>query len=126
MIRILVAGVGNVLRGDDGFGIAALEKLRSGRFASEPSVRFWEGGIAGVSLVRELMEGFEALVVLDAVDRGGAPGVVFVLEPDLDQVLRIAKQGAGVDLHEAGPEGVLVMAAAAEFFRKRCSWWAPR
>jgi len=112
-MRILVAGVGNVLRGDDGFGIAVLERLRSGRFASEPSVAFWESGIAGVSLVQELMRRFDALVVLDAVDRGGYPGQVFVLEPDLDRVRRIAKEGAAVDLHEAGPEGVLVMAAAA-------------
>ncbi len=113
MIRTLVAGVGNVLRGDDGFGVAALERLRSGRFATDPSVRFWESGIAGVSLVQELMGSFDALVVLDAVDRGGFPGEVFVLEPDLDHVRRIAEEGAAVDLHEAGPEGVLVMAAAA-------------
>lgn len=108
MTRILVAGVGNVLRGDDGFGIRVLERLREGRFAAHESVRFFESGTAGVSLVQELMDGFETLVVLDAVDRGGGPGQLFVVEPDL------SKLGEGsVDLHEAGPEGVLRLAAGA-------------
>jgi len=118
--RVLVAGVGNVLRGDDGFGIRALERLRSGKLARSPSVRFWESGIAGISLVQELMDRYDGLVVLDAVERGGAPGELFVLEPDLD-ALREPKSEhpQSVDLHETKPEAVLRMAAALDVLPER-------
>lgn len=120
MKRVLVAGVGNVLRGDDGFGIRALERLRSGELARSPSVRFWESGIAGISLVQELMDRYDGLVVLDAVERGGAPGELFVLEPDLDG-LRETKSDRpeAVDLHETKPEAVLRMAAALDVLPER-------
>lgn len=111
MKRVLIAGVGNVLRGDDGFGIRTLERLRKSALASRPSVRFWESGIAGISLVQELMDRYDALVVLDAVDRGGAPGELHVIEPDLETLRREAAPPA-IDLHEAKPDGVLRMAAA--------------
>lgn len=109
--RILIAGVGNVLRGDDGFGIRALERLRNSSLANRSSVRFWESGIAGIGLVQELMDRYDALVVLDAMDRGGTPGELFVVEPDLDD-LRRREHDAPVDLHEAKPDGVLRMAAS--------------
>ena len=119
MKRILVAGVGNVLRGDDGFGVRALERLRTSKLLDRESVRFWESGIAGISLVQELMDRYDALVVLDAMDRGGAPGEIFVVEPDLDALWREAGEPASVDLHEAKPEGVLRMAAALEVLPER-------
>jgi hydrogenase maturation protease len=109
MKRILIAGVGNVLRGDDGLGIRALEALRASPLGTSPGVRFWESGIAGIGLVQELMDGFDALVILDALERGGAPGEVFVTEPDLAAIRR---NGGAVDLHEAKPVEVLRMAAA--------------
>ena len=109
--RVLIAGVGNVLRGDDGFGVRALERLRTSPLATRDSVTFWESGIAGIGLVQELMDRFDALVVLDAMDRGDVPGELFVVEPDLE-ALRGEARGAPVDLHEAKPDGVLRMAAA--------------
>ena len=112
MKRVLIAGVGNVLRGDDGFGVRALERLRTTKLGSRPSVRFWESGIAGVSLVQELMDRYDGLVILDAMDRGGAPGQLFVIEPDLDTLRQGARAPQPVDLHEAKPDGVLRMAAA--------------
>jgi hydrogenase maturation protease len=118
MKKVLVAGVGNVLRGDDGFGVRALEKLRGGKLARNPAVRFWESGIAGISLVQELMDRFDALVVLDAVDQGGAPGTLYVIEPDL-ALLQVAKPQAAVDLHETKPEAVLRMAAALDVLPAR-------
>ncbi len=35
----------------------------------------------------ELMDGYEALVLGDAVDRGGAPGALYVLEPEVPDVM---------------------------------------
>ena len=111
MKRVLIAGVGNILRGDDGFGVRVLERLRTSTLRGRTSVRFWESGIAGISLVQELMDRYDALVILDAMDRGGEAGELFVVEPDL-AALRKEAHSIPVDLHEAKPEGVLRMATA--------------
>ena len=116
--RILIAGVGNVLRGDDGFGIEVLRRLQED--GSEPlEVEFFESGIAGISLVQQLMDNYEALVLIDALDRGAEPGRVFVLEPDrasLQQRRGIDREST--DLHQADPEAVLRMAAALNVLPK--------
>ena len=101
MMRIVVAGVGNVLRGDDGFGPAV-----AGRLHDLPEgVEVVETGIGGIALLQELLAGCWGLVVVDAVDRDAPPGTVFVLEPDVDTA------GAHVpDVHLADPSRVLAMA----------------
>jgi len=110
MMRILIAGVGNVLRGDDGFGIEVLHRL-SQTLALE-GVEFFESGIAGISLVQKLMDGFDALIIIDALDRDAEPGQVFVLEPDADSLRIPPSTHEATDLHQANPEVVLRMAAA--------------
>lgn len=80
-MRILIVGVGNVLRGDDGFGIRALATLRREPLGDD--VHCLETGIGGMHLVQELMRGYDAVILFDAVDRGQAPGRVTVLEPIL-------------------------------------------
>jgi hydrogenase maturation protease len=101
MTRVLVAGVGNVLRGDDGFGPAVV-----GRLGTLPDgVRVVETGIGGVALLQELLAApLEGLVVVDALDRGADPGTVFVLEPDVAEAEHVA------DVHLANPDRVLSMA----------------
>jgi hydrogenase maturation protease len=100
MTRILVAGVGNVLRGDDGFGPAVV-----GRLGSLPSgVEMVETGIGGVALLQELLAGCDGLVLVDAVDRGAQPGTVFELEPEVGDAIHVA------DVHLANPDRVLSMA----------------
>jgi hydrogenase maturation protease len=98
--RILVAGVGNVLRGDDGFGPAVVERLT----ALPEGVEVVETGIGGVALLQELMAGCDGLVLVDAVDQGAPPGTVFALEPDVGDAVHVA------DVHLANPERVLAMA----------------
>ena len=82
-VRVLIAGVGNLLRGDDGFGVEVARRL----LASPPripraAVTVIETGIGGIHLVQELLAGYDALVILDAVERGAAPGTLFLLEPE--------------------------------------------
>jgi len=108
-MRILIAGVGNVLRGDDGFGIEALRVLQ--QKIDIPGVEFFESGIAGISLVQRLMDGFDALIIVDALDQGGAPGQVYVLQPELESLGNNANNDT-VDLHQADPQGVLRLASA--------------
>ena len=107
--RVLVAGIGNVLRGDDGFGVLVLEALKD-RFKDDPSVTLVETGIAGVGLVQHLMDGFDTLIIADAVQRGVQAGQVLVLEPDLAGLART--RTAQIDMHQTDAEGVMRMASA--------------
>jgi hydrogenase maturation protease len=102
--RLLVAGVGNVLRGDDGFGPAVIERL--GPVPVEVDVV--ETGIGGVALLGELLAGCDGLVVVDAVERGAEPGTVFVEVPDVQTAPHVA------DVHLADPQRVLSMAKSMQ------------
>jgi hydrogenase maturation protease len=110
-MRVLIAGVGNMLRGDDGFGVEVLHRLEE-EIAGAAGVRFFEGGIAGIGLVQQLLDGYDALIVLDAVDRKAEPGTIFVLEPGLERLATSGRADEGLDLHQADPEGVFRLAAA--------------
>ncbi len=113
-MKILIAGMGNVLRGDDAFGIRVVQALaESGRVSAD--VHVYEAGIAGIPLVQELMNGFDALIVVDAVDRGAAPGTLFVIEPvepKTDEIDPARLHQFMVDAHYADPSKVLLLARA--------------
>lgn len=98
--RILVAGVGNVLRGDDGFGPAVTELLTSLPEGAEVI----ETGTGGIALLQELMVGCSGLIIIDAVDRGAEPGTVFYIEPEIERGEHVP------DVHLANPARVLSMA----------------
>jgi hydrogenase maturation protease len=98
--RLLVAGVGNLLRGDDGFGPAMTKLLGH----LPVGVEVIETGIGGIALLQELMAGCDGLILIDAVDRGAAPGTVFVLEPEVPEGEHVP------DVHLANPDRVLTMA----------------
>jgi hydrogenase maturation protease len=100
MTRVLVGCVGNVLLGDDGFGPAVAARLG----ALPGGVKLVETGIGGIALLQELLQGFDGLVVVDAMDRQAPPGTVFVLEPEVDEPEHVQ------DVHLANPERVLAMA----------------
>ena len=78
---VLVAGIGNIFLGDDGFGPEVVRHLAApGGSALPESVRPVDYGIRGMHLVFDLLEGYSALVIVDAVPGHGAPGEVVVLE----------------------------------------------
>ena len=101
---VLVACVGNVLRGDDGFGPAVAARLEQADLPGPSTVL--ETGIGGIALIQELMLGYDGLVLVDAVDRGAEPGTVFVLSPEVGDAVHVA------DVHLANPERVLTYAKA--------------
>ena len=112
--RVLVACVGNVLRGDDGFG-AAVER----RLAADGSLPSWvdliETGIGGMGIVQQLMHGYQALIVIDAVDRGAAPCTLFVLEPEVPDPSELPLdewRERFSNLHLAEPSRVFLLARA--------------
>jgi hydrogenase maturation protease len=100
--RVIVGCVGNVLRGDDGFGPAVAERLSD----LPDGVEVVETGIGGIALLQELIAGCDGLILIDAIDRGKKPGTVFVIEPEVMDGKHVA------DVHLANPERVLTMAKA--------------
>ncbi len=100
--RILVAGVGNLLRGDDGFGPAVARRLEDVPEGTEVI----ETGIGGIALLQEIMAGCDGLIVVDAVDRGAEPGTVFLITPEVGEAVHVP------DVHLANPDRVLTMAKA--------------
>ncbi len=112
-MKVLVAGVGNVLRADDGFGVEVARRLAG---CSLPlCVTVVETGIAGIALVQELQDGYDALVVVDAVDRQRAPGTVMLIEPDVIDVHTLeptTRHDLLADMHLATPERALMLAKA--------------
>jgi len=104
-MRIIVAGVGNVLRGDDGFGIAVAVRL----LEQEPprEVEVLDIGIGGIHLVQELFAGADGLIVVDALELGRPPGTVVVQRP---AIRGIAGPDDLADVHYATPERALMFA----------------
>ena len=113
-MKILVAGVGNVLRGDDGFGVAVAQALfENNTFGSEVTV--FEAGIAGIALVQELMSGYDVLIIADTIHRGGLPGTIYVIEPkvpELDEKSSNELHQSLADAHYSDPSKVLILAKA--------------
>jgi hydrogenase maturation protease len=77
--RVLVAGVGNVFRGDDAFGSEVVRRLS--RRALPAGVRAIDFGTRGHDLAYALLDGYDAVVLVDATRRGGPPGALYTLEP---------------------------------------------
>lgn len=77
---MLVACVGNIFLGDDGFGVEVARALAAGPEPLPPGVEVADIGVAGVHLAYELLDGCALLVLVDAAPHGAAPGTVSVLE----------------------------------------------
>jgi hydrogenase maturation protease len=103
MARVLVAGLGNVFLGDDGFGVEVARRLSSERLAEGVDVA--DFGIRAVHLAYELADGkYDGVILVDAVPRGAAPGTLYAIEPDADP----SDPGAdGADAHSLTPAAVL-------------------
>jgi hydrogenase maturation protease len=81
--RILIAGIGNVFLGDDGFGVAVANTLAGEDIA--PGVEVEEFGIRGMDLAYALTRDLDAAIVIDAAPRGEPPGTLSVIEPGGDE-----------------------------------------
>lgn len=112
-MKVLVAGVGNTLRVDDGFGVVVARRLEA--MTLPEGVHVLETGTSGMSLVQELMEGYDALIVLDIVDRGRPPGTIMLIEPELPDATVMShdyRHSLTANTHEANPSAVMTMAKA--------------
>lgn len=105
MTRTLIAGFGNVLRGDDGFGVEVLRRLGERGCASD-TVELLDVGTGGIRLAQELITPYDRLIIVDATTRGGTPGTVYTLIVDGVAPTR------EIDMHTTVPSRALEVAQA--------------
>ncbi|UNB50227.1 hydrogenase maturation protease [Mycolicibacterium sp. YH-1] len=105
-IRILVAGIGNIFLGDDGFGSEVIRRASSAlcnRDFPGATVTVVDYGIRGMHLAYDLLEDWDALVLVDALPDRGAPGLLHVFEADHETLTPTA----GLEAHSIDPAAVI-------------------
>jgi hydrogenase maturation protease len=107
---ILVAGIGNIFLGDDGFGVEVVRRLADRKLPQ--SVRVADFGIRGFDLAYALQDGYETTILVDACPRGDAPGTLYVIDPDLKALDDSDAPQAVIEAHAMNPVSVLRMARA--------------
>ncbi len=101
MRRILVAGIGNIFLGDDGFGVEVAQRFAAA--GPPPGVEVRDFGIRGLHLAYQMLDGgYDSTILVDAVPRGGVPGCLYLIEPDLENL-----PAASADAHSMDPVMVL-------------------
>jgi hydrogenase maturation protease len=107
---VLVAGLGNIFLGDDGFGVEVARKLAQREFPEE--VRVVDFGIRSFDLAFALVDGTDLTILVDATQRGGPPGTLYTIDPGPDNFERMEPQC--VDGQRLDPVQVLRMARRME------------
>jgi hydrogenase maturation protease len=102
---VLVAGIGNVFLGDDGFGVETVRALT--RCELPGHVEVADIGVRGVHLAYQLLDGYDTLILVDATARGDAPGTLYVIEHD--SPVTGQAQSAPIDSHRMTPDAVLAL-----------------
>jgi hydrogenase maturation protease len=110
--RILIACIGNLFLGDDAFGVEVARRLAGRTFP--PGVRLIDFGIRGIDLTFALLdENYDVILMVDAAPRGGAPGTLYVIEPEwkeaeeLDNLLSLP-----LETHSLDPARVIRLVSA--------------
>jgi hydrogenase maturation protease len=113
--HILIAGIGNIFFGDDGFGVEVAQRLLSRQ--AQPyadHVQVIDFGIRGLELAYTLLdEEYDTLVLVDTVSRGSKPGTLYLIEPDLAKIgpaQDISSSRFALDSHSMDPLKVLTFA----------------
>jgi hydrogenase maturation protease len=104
-MKILVAGVGNIFLGDDGFGVEVAQALSKRQLPETVTVK--DFGIRGFDLAYALLDPWDGVIIVDALPRGGAPGTLYVIEPDRSDAGK-----AEINPHGMDPVRVLNLAAS--------------
>jgi hydrogenase maturation protease len=103
--RVLVAGIGNIFHGDDGFGVEVAQRLSTRKFAGNVTVK--DFGIRSYDLAYALLDDYDVVVLVDATPRGDRPGTLYVIELDGETS---EPQGVVLDAHAMNPVSVLQLA----------------
>jgi hydrogenase maturation protease len=103
--RVLVAGVGDPFRGDDGFGSEVARRLA--RRPLPPGVEVVDFNARGLDLVFALRQGYQAALLVDTARRGEAPGTLSVIEPDLGRDEDVDGEEVALDPSALDPVGMV-------------------
>jgi hydrogenase maturation protease len=104
----VIIGLGNLLRGDDGLGVRAVQALADRDLPSD--VEVIDGGTHGFGLIG-LLEGRRRVIFVDAAQIGRSPGQFVRFGPDEARLLGSERQ---LSVHEAGLSEVLALAQALD------------
>lgn len=110
MSGILIAGIGNIFKGDDGFGVEVAQRLA--RINLPDGVKVIDFGICGIDLAYALLDGYGAAVLVDTVQRGEAPGTVCVMAPDWPTEEEATQDELQIAPHDLDPMKVLRLVKA--------------
>jgi hydrogenase maturation protease len=99
--RVLIAGIGNIFLGDDGFGSEVARRLAERQWPA--GVRVVDFGIRGFDLAYALMDGCDAAILVDATPQGGLPGTLYVIDPDLSNVDHPDPHSPALETHGMQP-----------------------
>ena len=103
--QILIACIGNIFLGDDGFGVEAARALAGARLGDD--VKLVDYGIRGLDLAYALLQPWTAVILVDVIARGGPPGTLYLLQP---AETHASSAEPGLDPHVMDPARVLAMA----------------
>lgn len=107
-MRVLLAGVGNIFFGDDGFGCEVVSRLSQRKLPG--GVDLVDFGIRDLDLDYALRDGYELVILIDIAARGGNPGSVYLIEPELPPAE--GARATAVAAHDMALDRVLQTAAA--------------
>lgn len=103
--RILVAGLGNIFLGDDAFGVEVVRQMLARTW--HENVRVTDFGIRGFDFAMALLEEIDLVILVDAAPRGGVPGTLYVIEPELEENGEPTPGQSMLDPHSLDPVKVL-------------------
>lgn len=103
--KILIAGIGNIFLGDDGFGVEVIRNLPV--FPENVTVK--DFGIRSYDLAYALLDDYDVVILVDAAPRGDVPGTLYVIEPEIADHASESAQPT-LDAHAMNPASVLRMA----------------
>ena len=107
--KVLIAGVGNIFLGDDAFGVEVAQRMSN--LPLREGVEVVDFGMRSYDLAYALMEDWDLVILVDAVPRGGQPGTVYTIEPELPDS-GAPDANPGFNAHTMNPVSVLQMVAA--------------
>ncbi len=99
--RVLVAGIGNIFLGDDAFGVEVVRNLDTRK--QPEGVQIKDFGIRSFDLAYALMEDLESVILVDCTQRGGTPGTLYTIEPDLGELHAAERSEECFDSHTMDP-----------------------
>lgn len=105
---VLVLGLGNSLLTDDGVGLELLRRIEGTSVGSDPRFELVDGGTQGVALVG-LFEDRRGVLLLDAEQRGAAPGTVHASD-----TAGLASGARGITAHEGNASELLAVVRLLE------------